>query len=152
VAQLIQIFFRKDLSKAAAVERNRNGLETFLRQLLGHEYFRSDPDVTEFLLLSSKPTSNRSPQQESVPPASAFAMPAVKSPENDSSDELEADTVDVVRSPQLAVRNGGHWSESPELHNRRAPPPAGAPRHDRAPACTEPQGTVWVGAGEFPAP
>ena len=85
-------------------------------------------------------------------------MPAVKSPD-ESSDELEqADTVDGMRSPEATVRNGGHWSESPDKEARRMPAMAAAKamdavmRREQTPTYEEPRGTVWIGAGEFPAP
>ncbi len=134
------------MSKAEAVEKNRSGLEELLRQLIQHPTLRTDPHVIEFLCLTPANPASTSSASHS---GSAFARPAARHSTDDERLD-DADTVDAMRPPETAVRNGGRWSESP------GQPPRPAPHAGRAAgvgqACCEPRGTVWIGGGDFPAP
>ncbi len=143
------------MSKAEAVEKNRSGLQELLRQLIQHPDLRSDPHVIEFLCLT--PAAPESAEHGSASPfrPSAFTKPAVRhSTDDEGPDALDdADTVDAMRPPETAVRNGGRWSESPEQMRSAAPHDGRAAQHAVGQqACSEPRGTVWIGGGDFPAP
>jgi hypothetical protein len=127
------------------VEKNRSGLQELLRQLTQHPELRTDPHVAEFLCLAPADPGSAAPRPPCHARAGAFAKPATRrhsSDDDDDDDQDAADTVDAMRAPEVAVRNGGRWSEAP------GPPRAAGPGQ----ACSEPRGTVWIGAGEFPAP
>ncbi len=127
------------------MEKNRSGLQELLRQLIQHPTLRTDPHIIEFLCLTPA-----DPERAEPSPArpSAYAKPAMRhstDTDDEGPDALDdADTVDAMRPPETAVRNGGRWSESPQQARRAVGP--------GQQACSEPRGTVWIGEGDFPAP